>query len=69
MLEEVFPYLAIQRNLQILGAFASLTKVQKKPRFEPYIAPALRSLRGLLKDLNDPHLSPLEDLTASRLKK
>ena len=69
MLEEVFPYLAIQRNLQILGAFASLTKVQKKPRFEPYIAPALRSLRGLLKDLNDPHLSPLKDLTASLLKK
>ncbi len=65
MFEEVFPYLAIQRNLQILGAFSFLTIVQQKPRFESYIAPALKSLHGLLNDLKDPHLSPIEDLTAS----
>jgi aminoglycoside/choline kinase family phosphotransferase len=67
--EEVFPYLAIQRNLQILGAFSFLTKVQKKPHFESYIIPAMKSLHGLLNDLKDPHLSPLEDLTASLLNK
>jgi aminoglycoside/choline kinase family phosphotransferase len=54
-----YPYLAIQRNLQILGAFSYLSKVQRKPFFEAYIPPALRSLRHLLDDLNDSGLSPL----------
>ena len=67
MIEEVFPYLAIQRNLQILGAFSFLTKVQKKPHFEPYIIPALKSLHSLLNDLKDPHLSFLKDLVESFL--
>jgi len=57
-----FPYLAIQRNLQILGAFSYLSKVRKKPYFEAYIAPALRSLRRLVDELNDPKLLPLMDL-------
>ncbi|MBN1830907.1 MAG: phosphotransferase [Deltaproteobacteria bacterium] len=57
-----YPYLAIQRNLQILGAFSYLSKVQHKPFFETYIPPALRSLRYLLDDLNDPELSPLGDI-------
>ena len=69
LFEEIYPYLAIQRNLQILGAFAFLTKVQKKPYFESYIIPALKSLHDLLNDLKDLHLSPLEYLTASLLKK
>jgi aminoglycoside/choline kinase family phosphotransferase len=56
-----YPYLAIQRNLQILGAFAHLSKVQGKPFFEAYIPPALKSLRHLLDDLNDSELSPLSD--------
>ena len=60
-----FPYLAIQRNLQILGAFSYLTKVQKKPYFERYISPALKSLLGLLDELGDTKLSPLKDLLIS----
>ncbi|MCP4668415.1 MAG: phosphotransferase, partial [Deltaproteobacteria bacterium] len=34
--ETCYPYLAIQRNLQILGAFSFLTKVMKKKYFEAY---------------------------------
>ena len=66
--QESFPYLAIQRNLQILGAFSYLTKVKKKAHFEPFISPALKSLHGLLSDLKDPHLSTLLDLVKSLLK-
>jgi len=40
--------LALQRNLQILGAFAFLCQRQGKAFFAPYILPALRSLRSLL---------------------
>jgi len=60
-----FPYLAIQRNLQILGAFSFLTKVQKKPYFEKYIPPALKSLLGLLDELEDTKLTPLKDVVIS----
>jgi aminoglycoside/choline kinase family phosphotransferase len=54
-----FTYLAIQRNLQILGAFSFLTMVRNKTYFEAYIPPALESLRHLLDELQDPKLSPL----------
>ncbi|MGD8984124.1 MAG: phosphotransferase [Desulfobacteraceae bacterium] len=64
-LKKYFPYLAIQRNLQILGAFSFLSKVQGKPHFEDYISPALKSLQHLLEDLKDPHLSPLKDAVNS----
>jgi len=57
-----YPYLAIQRNLQILGAFSFLSKIQGKNRFLAYVSPALRSLRGLLEQLDDPELSPLKGL-------
>ena len=57
-----YPYLAIQRNLQILGAFSYLTKTMEKPYFETYIPPALRTLYDLLQEVNDPELSPLRDL-------
>ena len=63
--EKYFPYLAIQRNLQILGAFSYLTKVQKKAYFETYISPALNSLHLQLDDLADPKLSSLMDLVKS----
>ena len=63
--ERYFPYLAIQRNLQILGAFAFLTRVQGKGYFEAYISPALQSLHGLLDDLGDPKLKVLKDLVNS----
>lgn len=63
--EECFPYLAIQRNLQILGAFSYLGKVMGKSYFETYIPPALRSLKGLLDDVNRAELWPLKDLVGS----
>jgi aminoglycoside/choline kinase family phosphotransferase len=40
--------LALQRNMQILGAFAFLSKQRDKPFFRQYIKPALRSLQTLL---------------------
>lgn len=63
--ETYFPYLAIQRNLQILGAFSFLSKIQGKTYFADYIAPALISLCRLLDELSDPGLSYLKDLVHS----
>lgn len=40
--------LALQRNLQILGAFAFLSQVRQKPFFAHYLRPALASLDTLL---------------------
>jgi len=57
-----YPYLAIQRNLQILGAFSYLSKVQGKNGFLAYVSPALGSLDGLLEELADPELYPLKAL-------
>jgi aminoglycoside/choline kinase family phosphotransferase len=57
-----YPYLSIQRNLQILGAFSYLSKIQGKNRFLTYISPALRSLEGLLEELDDPELYPLKKM-------
>ena len=57
-----YPYLALQRNLQILGAFSYLSKVQGKKQFIDYIEPALASLRRLLEECHEPELSPLRDL-------
>jgi aminoglycoside/choline kinase family phosphotransferase len=51
--ERHFPYLAIQRNLQILGAFAFLTRVRRRRHFKNYIPAALDSLRTLLEQLNE----------------
>jgi aminoglycoside/choline kinase family phosphotransferase len=60
--ERYFPYLAIQRNLQILGAFSYLTKKMKKRYFEDYIPASLESLYGLLHQVGDRELSPLKEL-------
>jgi len=60
--EKCFPYLAIQRNLQILGAFARLTKVLGKVYFKQYIPPAAKSLDLLLDETADPKLSLLSQL-------
>jgi len=59
---EHYPYLAIQRNLQILGAFSYLSKIQGKKRFLTYVSPALRSVQGLLEELDDSELHPLREL-------
>ncbi|MBW2112222.1 MAG: phosphotransferase [Deltaproteobacteria bacterium] len=60
--ERCFPYLAIQRNLQILGAFSFLTVVMNKAHFEAYIPTALETLDDLLHLIEDDPLSPLRDL-------
>ena len=41
-------FLALQRNLQILGAFSFLSQKRKKSFFAPYIKPAAESLNRLL---------------------
>jgi aminoglycoside/choline kinase family phosphotransferase len=61
-LRTYYPYLAIQRNLQILGAFSFLTRTMNKTYFEAYIPAALKTLHDLLRRLNDFRLSPLSDL-------
>ncbi len=63
--EWTYPYLAIQRNLQILGAFSFLSKVRGKTYFEEYIPTALHSLLQLLKELDDRKLSELKGLVES----
>ena len=57
-----FPYLAIQRNLQILGAFAFLSRFKGKTYFEAYIPGAFHSLRRMVHELEDRGLSKLLDL-------
>ncbi len=57
-----YPYIAVQRNLQILGAFSYLGMVLEKKWFLSFIVPALNSLDGLLKGLQNPELDPLRDL-------
>ena len=49
-LEASYPYLALQRNLQIIGAFAFLSGVRQKLFFRDYILPALVSLETRLQD-------------------
>ena len=47
-----YVHLAVQRNLQILGAFAFLGKQRGKDFFLPFIPPALFSLQDLLNDIS-----------------
>ncbi len=63
--EDSFPYLALQRNLQILGAFSHLSKVAGKTYFEAYIPKGLESLHGLLEGIQAKGTGPLRDLVAS----
>jgi aminoglycoside/choline kinase family phosphotransferase len=63
--QQSFPYLAIQRNLQILGAFSFLSKVRGKTYFEDYIPGAFKSLGDLLETVKDRELSSLKDLVNS----
>lgn len=46
---ERYALIAFQRNLQILGAFAFLSRVKGKTYFERYIPAALASLKGRIK--------------------
>jgi aminoglycoside/choline kinase family phosphotransferase len=45
---DCYHYCALSRNLQILGAFAHLSRVKGKKQFEQYIPAALRTLRSNL---------------------
>jgi len=63
--ERNYPYLAIQRNLQILGAFSFLSKVMKKTYFEAYIPYALETLISLIDQAGDKGLKPLKQLVSS----
>jgi aminoglycoside/choline kinase family phosphotransferase len=46
-----YPYCALTRNLQILGAFGYLSKIKKKKRFEKYIPCAVMTLKNNLSSL------------------
>ncbi len=48
-----YKYCAINRNLQILGAFAFLSKVKGKKNFEAYIPPALASMKQNLVNVGE----------------
>jgi len=45
---ELYPLVALHRNMQILGAFAFLIQARGKEFYRRYIPPALKSLRILL---------------------
>lgn len=68
-LDRTYPYLALQRNLQILGAFGFLTRIRKRTHFEAYIPKALSSLKALLRELGDGPFDPLRALVEERLSK
>ncbi len=64
--------LALQRNLQILGAFAFLSKIRGKIFFKQFILPGLASLKALLRDplgREYPSLAGLADELEEQLKK
>jgi aminoglycoside/choline kinase family phosphotransferase len=48
--QEQYPFVALHRAMQILGAFAFLAKAKGLTSFRPYIPPALQGLRALLKE-------------------
>ena len=64
-LKRDYPYLAIQRNLQILGAFSFLSTVMKKSYFKAYIPYALQTLISLIDQTEDNGLNPLKQLALS----
>ncbi|NCP08959.1 phosphotransferase [bacterium] len=61
-LDKTYPYLALQRNLQILGAFAFLSKVREKTYFEAYIPGAVKSLKGLIEGVQNRGLEGLGEI-------
>lgn len=57
-----YPYIAVMRLLQALGAYSNLSLNQGKTYFEKYIPSALNSLKGLIEDIGDPELNYLESV-------
>ena len=64
-----YTFLALQRNLQIIGAFSFLSRVRGKLFFARFIAPALTSLAERLRDqeLRDLRVLPLMAARSLRL--
>ncbi len=62
--ERAFPYIAVLRALQVLGAFGFLIRVMGKSYFEAYIPPALRTLKDLVARIQDHELAPFKELLA-----
>ncbi|MCF6188591.1 MAG: phosphotransferase [Desulfobulbaceae bacterium] len=60
--EQEYMLLALQRNLQILGAFAFLSRKRKKHFFSSFIEPALGSLNSLLAKPEAADYAGLRDL-------
>jgi len=67
MFHSWYQVLALQRNLQILGAFAHLSAVVGKPFFRSYIAPALLSLHRLSLACRHPRMPVLGSVTRQAL--
>ena len=64
-------YCSLTRNLQILGAFAYLSRIKGKNQFEQYIPAAVRTLRSNLKANGQkgfPRLTKVVDDVCSHLK-
>lgn len=61
--EKQYTFLRLQRNLQILGAFAFLSVKRKKPFFRQYIPPAVRSLAKLMENRHLHRFTSLRSIT------
>lgn len=61
---EGYLWLALQRNLQILGAFAFLSKAKGKVFFRDYLVPAAVNLNRLLQEPGGRYLPELRALAA-----
>jgi len=64
-----YTFLALQRNLQIIGAFSFLSRVRGKLFFARFIGPALMSLVERLQDLDLRDLRVLPLMAAQGLKR
>ncbi len=62
-------YLALQRNLQILGAFAFLGKQREKPFFLTFIQPSLESMLELLVNVHPDQYPALTGVIETCLEK
>ena len=66
---EVYQYNAFNRNLQILGAFAYLSRIKRKDGFRAYIPAAWQSLRARLERIGEkscPKLNKIVNRVSSK---
>ncbi|MBW2109100.1 MAG: aminoglycoside phosphotransferase, partial [Deltaproteobacteria bacterium] len=61
---EAYRYCAVNRNLQILGAFAFLSRVKGKAAFQRYIPAAVSALKQNLKALPTASCRRLNEVVA-----